>query len=179
MNVPFCSILLYMLWYLGMHMLSAVGTTLSADGYRCDPLSGLLGEPQEIMGQAYPRHTDHHRSSTSLAVQTFTKCSFSSKAKSWDARQSQDDGETVDGSLCQWPTATSRLEMQIFTQGSISAPSKQNVSCSIQRSSSRPHQCPHKCPPASSRAACQAQALGPRMVTLCRCGETLRFECLG
>lgn len=51
------------------------------------------------MGQAYPRHTDHRDSNTSLAVLTFTKCSFSSKAKSWDSRQSQDHGETVDGSV--------------------------------------------------------------------------------
>lgn len=99
----------------------------------------------EIMGQAYPRHTDHQDSRTLLAVLAFTRCSSSSKAKSWDSRQSQAPWGNS-RRLCQWPTATSRFEGQIFTQGSIAAPSKQNISCSKQRSSSGPHQCPHDVP---------------------------------
>lgn len=75
--------------------------TLSADGYRYDPLSGLLGEPSTGNNGASlsPAHRSPWQQHAIVAVLTFTKCSFSSKAKSWDSRQSQDHGETVDGSV--------------------------------------------------------------------------------
>lgn len=143
-----------------MQTLSAVGAHRQRGWLSIRCSLGLTRLSTKNNGASLSQHTDHHDSNTSLAALRLTKYSFSSKAKSWDSRQSQ--AWENSRRLCQWPTATSRFEMQIFAQGSISAPSKQNISCSIQRSSSRPHQCPHNEPTGIIPDCLSGTSFGPK-----------------
>lgn len=140
-----------------------------------NPLRAYSVNHRKKLGRAWPRNTDHPGSNTSLAVLTFTKCSFSSKAKSWDSRQDQRYGEAVDGFVSGPPPhhdSRGRSSLKV-----ASRPRRNKTSAVPYRGAAHvPTNTRTICPLALSQAACQAQALSPRMASLCRCGETLRFD---
>lgn len=161
-------------WYLGTtNMVSAVGTHCQRERLSIRPSFGLTRLIAGNNGASlFPVHNG---SNTSIAVLTYTKCSFSSKAKSWDSQPSQAAWGNS-RRLCQWPTATSRSRGRSSLKVAF-RPRRNKTSAVPYRGAAHvPTNARTRCPLASSQTACQAQALGPRMAIVYRCGEPLPFD---